>query len=228
MICGNNKEQDFVNMIGRIRNIICSQDGTSDISDARNFLSCAYGLFSNWKNFFQFQNIKSMNITNFKSQFEHFLDESGNGSWSGLARHKKSLLQNPRALQKAVIDLLKCTQNFQKIKQTLKDLCLTNRGGHIGGMSVFLCTAILFASDEGNFIVVDSPVKEYFGILDDEDTINNYGCIIGKTKDYAANVDLPMWHINKAYAIFNNNMNLKIKNLRNQCSFSGNPRAVHI
>ena len=86
-------------------------------------------------------------------------------------------------------------------------------------MGTLLATSILFVHDENNFMILDSPVKRYFNVIDDKDAIENYDKIITYSQGLAAKYKLSMWTVNKAYGVFMNGGKIKIFDFCNNSNF---------
>ena len=104
----------------------------------------------------------------------------------------------------------------------LNQLC-SHIPGHVKGMSVFLATAILFARDDKNFMLIDKPVRACFGLGKNiMNQLNNYANVIQQSQIRAQNFGLDLWFINKAYGICQHNMSIKIWHLGYQFPAFGN------
>ncbi|MHB1709628.1 MAG: hypothetical protein ACYCT2_09165 [Thermoplasmataceae archaeon] len=209
----------FYRMLGSIQQIVSGKKLGPKMNEARNFLSCAYGIFSSWKPFFSPSNLNSITPDQFWAGFETFLSERGNGSWSQLKRHKNSLKNNREKLLSNIKTLINTKNNFSQVLDNLRDFCDTKSRNYFKGQSLFLMTGILFASDEDNFMVIDGPVRRYFfpnkRYASNEDMIKIYSIVIVYSEGLSNKYSLSMWHIYKAYAVLANGGKLDLKRLGN-------------
>ena len=77
-------------------------------------------------------------------------------------------------------------------------------------------------------MVLNFPVKEFYGIDSDSDAIDIYGRIIQVSQSYAKSSGISMWYINRAYVIHNNGDTIHLKRINNKCSHLTKNRRVHI
>ena len=116
--------------------------------------------------------------------------------------------------------MLQTRGNIKKIIELIADVTEGSSKNKITGLTPFQLTAILFASDEENFMVIDKPILEYFGFEDYRTGVYNYQEIVDESRYYFKEFNLSMWHINKAYAIASNQNKLFVKKLCGRCNFT--------
>lgn len=97
-----------------------------------------------------------------------------------------------------------------------------------GNMSIFLATAILFARDDKNFMVVYKPVRDCFGLGNNNIQLNNYANVIQQSQMLSQNFGLDLWYVNRAYGICQNNMQIKVWHLGNKFSTLGKSHYVRL
>ncbi|QRF75024.1 hypothetical protein Thermo_00517 [Thermoplasmatales archaeon] len=219
----------FNSLLERVRDIVSGKILSKDSMNTKDYLDCSYGIFSGWKNKFSLTNLKQVGENGFASYIHDFLPESGNGSWSGLARHKPDIEANIGILYENVITLLRSKGNVGEVKEYLTTFSSSGSKNHFNGQSVFLLTAILFANDEDNFMVLDSPVREFYGRDSNNSAVEIYDSIIRTSQSLAKSSGLKMWYINKAYAVHSIGDMIDLKRLNGKClnHYTKNMR-VHI
>ena len=217
----------FKNILTRFGAIAEGNISNND-KDIAEFLMPAEGLFKSWKLFFNSSysnNIKkSQQLNNYLcDMIKRYLPENGNGSWNGMERQEKTLCSNPLKLINSFIDILNYNNfifpDYDDVKDLLKKFVINNSPSHTSGMGTLLATSILFVHDENNFMILDSPVKRYFNVIDDKDAIENYDKIITYSQGLAAKYKLSMWTVNKAYGVFMNGGKIKIFDFCNNSNF---------
>ena len=62
-------------------------------------------------------------------------------------------------------------------------------------------------------MVIDQPVRKYFGLLNNIKQVNDYSYVIQESPKLSNSYNLDMWYVNKAYGIWENNGKIKIWNL---------------
>lgn len=195
-------------------------DDNKKITDgfmARKYLQCAYDLFGSWRSKIGYILEGSYDENNFWSFFEKFCKESENGSWSLMCMNNSKVEKEKLKFFSTVRDILLSRGDIQKIILLLNNVTDNSSQNRIIGLSPFPLTAILFASDEENYMVLDKPVLNYFGFSNYGEALPEYREIINKSRDYSKKFNLPMWYINKAYGILSNGCYLEVKKLKGQC-----------
>lgn len=201
------------------KSLSCTQEKIHD------YLFAAHTLFLTWSGKFTFSMINSMTPNTVIGMVRDFIPEGNNGSWNNLQRggitNSNSLL-----LKNGLLYLVNYRYNYMlpdinDIENRLTRLCSTNAYGYIKGMSIFFCTAVLFANDNKNFMVIDQPVREYFRLGNKIKQLNDYNNVIQKSQKFSNIHDLDMWYINKAYGIWQNNGRMKIWNLGKKFLYLG-------
>ncbi len=222
-------QNSFNSLLGRMRDIMSGKILSNYSPDIKGFLNCSYGIFSGWKNKFSLTNLQQVGVNGFRTYISDFLPESGNGSWSGLARHKPDIQAKISTLYANIITLLKSKGDINQVKMNLCTFCNPGSKSYFKGQTPFLLTAILFASDEDNFMVLDSPVREFYGRDSNNDAIGIYDSIIRVSQSLAKSSGLKMWYINKAYAVHNNSDRIDLKRLNGKClGYHNKNMQVHI
>lgn len=205
------EELDYI--LKRLSAIKGDPHGGTDEKKIQKFLDCSYGRFKKCGEIFEPDNLKN-NPSKFQDELEGFLNETENGSWSGL--HRMKGYSKPRELwYDTTLELLRRRDSPKSVKDFLR--LVTSPAGTQSGVSHFslaVATAILFASDESNFMILDKPVLDFFGIGNDNEGIDSYDKIIKYSKERANKCTVDMWLVNKAYAIIRNNGYLVLKPLK--------------
>ena len=184
---------------------------------ARKYLQCTYDLFSSWRSEIGYILEVSYNENKFWSFFEEFCRESENGSWSLMCMNNSKVEKEKFKFFSTVRDILLSRGDIQKIILLLNNVTDNSSPNKIIGLAPFPLTAILFASEEENYMVLDKPVLNYFGFSNYGEALPEYREIINKSRDYSKKFNLPMWYINKAYAILSSQCYLEVKKLNGRC-----------
>jgi hypothetical protein len=162
------------------KSLNCRQEKIHD------YLNTAHTLFLTWSGKFTFSMINSMTPDAVMGMVREFISEGNNGSWNNLQRgritNSNSLLLKNGLLYLVNYSYINIFPNISNVVNRLKQLCSTNAYGHVKGMSVFLCTALLFTNDNKNFMVIDHPVREYFRLPDNIKQVNYYNYVIQESK----------------------------------------------
>ena len=184
----------------------------------KQFLDCANDLFKKWANTFTTGYLNSINENQFWEIFIEFLRECRNGSWSQMARHENEIEKYKSQLFQLVKDLIANSTDLGTVLNLIKDATFSGRSNKIKGLSPFILTGIMFASDQNSFMILDQPVLDFF-TTDAQDalTLQTYQNILNISQAYAKKYKLSMWHVNKAYGILGNNNQMPVKKLCNQC-----------
>ena len=228
-ICGN---CNIHYVLGRIRDIINGSCNSPNDIQIHDYLFAAHNLFLTWAPRFQNQNINQLTQNQLQNILGEFILEAHNGSWNNMQRTGMAVAHNP-----ALGNLLQVLFNYRinngvpdinDVTARLIQLC-SHIPGHVKGMSVFLATAILFARDDKNFMVIDKPVRDCFGLGKNiMNQLNNYANVIQQSQILAQNFGLDLWFVNKAYGICQHNMSIKIWHLGYQFPAFGNSHYVRL
>ena len=221
---------DYV--LGRIRDILNKNFNNSYDNQIYDYLIAAHNLFLTWSSKFEPKIIDNSTQVQLKITLSDFILEANNGSWNNMQR-TGSAVANSAMLK----NLLKILINY-KINNSMPDMndvitrlnsiCNPAASGHVGGMSVFLATAILFARDDKNFMVIDKPVRECFGLKNDITQLTDYDNIIQYSQGLAQKYGVDLWYVNKAYGICQSNMHIKIWHLGHKFPALGNSHEVKL
>ncbi|KJE49789.1 MULTISPECIES: hypothetical protein [unclassified Acidiplasma] len=212
------REKELENILSQMSNIITNKSLTTEQRYAQQFLECTHKLFLAWKPTMKRIASKEIDENTFWGFFERFLNECENGSWSGMARHKPAIEPFKQQLYNIVSQMLLSKANINEVINIIKNTTMPSGANKIDGLTAFPMTGILFASDEDNFMILDEPVLDYFGLQEDYDgALSNYKYIIDKSKYYSTKFNLSMWYVNKAYGILSNDKSLPLKKLCVNC-----------
>ncbi len=158
------------------KSLNCRQEKIHD------YLNTAHTLFLTWSGKFTFSRINSMTSDAVMDMIKNFIPEGNNGSWDniqrvGITNSNSSLLKN-RLLYLVNYRNKNMIPNIKDVVNRLTRLYSTNAYGHIKGMSIFFYTAVLSANNNTNFMVINQPVREYFGLGNNIKWLNNYNNVI--------------------------------------------------
>lgn len=185
--------------------------------EVRKFLQCSYDIFSLWKAKLNSIALGTSDENKFWDYFEDFLNECGNGSWSGMSRHKSEIYIQKSFLYTLVQKLLSAENNLDKIVGIIRNITNESSLNKINGLTPFPLTGMLFASNEENFMVLDNPVIKYFSLKGYDDALQDYGNIIEKSREYSERFNISMWFVNKGYGIVSHQNRLGLKKLCGTC-----------
>ena len=212
------KEKELEDILNQMSNIEVNKSLTIEQRYAQQFLECAHKLFLDWRPTMKRIASKEVDENSFWGFFERFLNECENGSWSGMARHKPAIERFKQELYNVVSKMLLSKTNINEVINIIKNTTMPSGASKIDGLTAFPMTGILFASDEDNFMILDEPVLDYFGLNGNyNNALSNYKYIIDKSRKYSIKFNLPMWYINKAYGILSNDKSLPLKKLCGNC-----------
>jgi hypothetical protein len=217
------KEKELEGILNQLSGLLTNKYPSSGRhEDARLFLDCSYNLFLGWRS--SLNRIMNLELDEYEfwETFESFCNECQNGSWSGMARHKSEIKPRRGQLYKSVHQMLLARTDVNKVIRIIKNVTTSSGPDKIGGLTAFPMTGILFAYDEENFMILDSPVMDYFGFTGEIEeryyrALSGYGEIIRKSREYSKKFSLPMWYVNKAYGILSNHKHLGVKKLCGNC-----------
>ena len=212
------KQKDLENILNGMASILTyNGQKNKGWNDAREFLRCAYGLFAGWKGKLNPPLTRTYDAATFWPLFVDFLKECKNGSWSQMARHNSEIEKYKTQLFSSLDQLLLARANLDKTIGIMESLTGSSSPVKIAGLTPFILSGILFASDEDNFMILDNPVLEYFHIKDYREALSEYRKIIDISRSYSTKFKLSMWHINKAYGILSHHGELAVKRLCGNC-----------
>ena len=219
-------------VLSRIRDILNGNFKKPNDKQIHDYLIAAHNLFLTWAPRFQNNNINNSPQNQLQNILSDFILEANNGSWNNMQRTGMAVAQNP-ALRNLLQTLINYRINngipdINDVTARLNRLC-AHIPGHVSGMSVFLATAILFARDDRNFMVIDKPVRDCFGLGENiMNQLNNYANVIHQSQILAQKFGLDLWFVNKAYGICQHNMSIKILHLGYQFPAFGNSHEVSL
>jgi hypothetical protein len=211
------KEKDLEKILEKMSWIMKDDTRFTVRYEVRKFLQCSYDLFSSWKGRFNPDVVGEYDTDKFWGFFEIFMNECGNGSWSGMARHKSEIYIHRSNLYSSVLKLLSASSDTGKVINIINNVTDKSGMDKINSLTPFPLTGILFASNEENFMVLDKPVIEYFGFENYGDALSEYGKIIEKSREYSKRFNLSMWFVNKGYGILSHQGKLNPKKLCGLC-----------
>ena len=211
------KQKELENILNGMASILTYKGPISAEQDeVGKFLQCAYGLFNCWKGKLNLLLTGTYDADKFWPLFEDFLNESKNGSWSQMWRHKPEIAKYKAQLFSSVQQLLSARANLDTTVEIMEGVTEKSSPKKIAGLTPFVLSGILFASVEDNFMILDTPVLEYFGLKSYEQALSEYRNIIDISKSYSKKFNLSMWYINKGYGILSN-QGLDVKKLCGNC-----------
>lgn len=221
MIPNKSNSECFKYIMKRMDNIIAMNNPKNCELQVKNYLVNAYSQFTNWSRVFNLHYLNSITPKVLQKQVSNFTEEKYNGSWTGLNRNKGKII-NSTLLKTTLIYLLsyKTQRNVPLMKDVIsriETIRSKNSQYYIPNMSVFFCTAILFAHDPNNFMVINGPTRDIFFFSKSvKAQLNSLQKITRRSKSILSNyTNLSMWHLNKAFAIYMNEHQIKLKNLVN-------------
>ena len=212
------KESDLENILNKLESILTYKGPKSKyVDEVREVLKCSYRLFSGWKGRLGPLLTGAYSEDGFWSLFEEFLCECNNGSWSQMSRHLAEIADYKKILFYSVQQLLSAGSDLDLVAEIMRSVTDPSSPKKIKGLSPFILSGISFAFDEDNFMILDKPVLEYFGISNYEQALSEYKTIIDTSKSYSTEFNLSMWYINKAYGILSHGSELGLKKLCGKC-----------
>lgn len=215
-----NKQRNLKTILKDMADILSDNSYSTEKYNVRKFLQCAYKIFASWKVKWNYVMEEAYDENRLWSIFQDFCRECGNGTWSLMCRANSKLVHHKAEFHNSVQKILQNRDNEKKIIELIADFTEGSSKNKITGLTPFQLTAILFASDEANFMVIDKPILEYFEYKDYRTALNNYQRIVDESRSYCKDSNLSMWHINKAYAIASNQNKLFVKKLCGRCNFT--------
>lgn len=218
------KQKDLENILAGVVDVLSYTGPKSAAkSGVSDFLHCAYELFKSWEGKFSPILTGVYDQDTFWALFEDFLRECCNGSWSQMSRHKNEIADYKESVFSSVQRLLSAGTSLGPVVEIVKEVTDKSSSSKIKGLSPFILSGILFASNEDNFMILDKPVLEYFGLKDFKQALTEYKNIIDISREYSKQYNLSMWYINKAYGILSNGGVLKVRKLCGNCTFMNSP-----
>lgn len=211
------KEVQLEKILNQMTNILMPNNFGAQMSEVRQFLQCAYNLFSSWKAKLNLSLVGNYDPNRFWPLFEDFLKESENGSWSQMSRHRPEIEGYKVQLWSSIQQLLTNSTNISRAIQIIDTATSNSSKNKIPGLTPFILSGIIFAYDEDNYMILDKPVMEYFDLKNYEEALLEYCKIVYESKKYSTKFKLSMWHINKAYGILSNQSQLPVKKLNGIC-----------
>ena len=213
-----NYEGNLERILESMTNLLAEKTYLTQKYNVRKFLECAYGIFASWQVKWNSLLEEAFDEKRFWSFFEDFCRECENGSWSLMCMANSKLKYNKAEFYKSVRQIFDAKGNLEKITHLIRDVTDHSSKNKINGLTPFQLTGILFASEEENYMVIDRPVLEYFGIKNYGNALDNYDKIVNKSRSYSEKFNLKMWHVNKAYAIATNHDKMIVKKLCGRCN----------
>ncbi len=212
------KQKELENVLNGMASILTyNYPKNKKLDEVREFLQCAYGLFSSWKGKLNPHLTGTYDADKFWPLFVDFLKECENGSWSQMARHESKIEKYKTQLFSSLEQLLSARANLNGTIRIMNSVTENSSPKKIAGLTPFILSGILFASDEDNFMILDNPVLEYFNLKDHREALSEYRNIIDISRSYSTKFKLSMWYINKAYGILSNDGELAVKKLCGNC-----------
>ena len=211
------KETELKKVLDAMSDIMMDTSRFTIKHEVRRFLQCSYDIFSSWKAKLNSIALGTSNENQFWDFFKDFLNECGNGSWSGMSRHKSEIYMQKSHLYNSIQKLLSAGSDLSKIVAIIRNITDESSLNKINGLTAFPLTAMIFALNEKNFMVLDNPVIEYFGFKGYGDALQDYDKIIEKSREYSERFNLSMWFVNKGYGIVSRHNMLGLKKLCGLC-----------
>ncbi|WP_084273108.1 hypothetical protein [Picrophilus oshimae] len=167
-------------ILGRIGDIINNNFMNPQDILIHDYLIAAHNLFLTWAGRFP-SAINNITRNQLQNMLSDFILEANNSSWNNMQRTDMAVAQNPNlrnVLQDLVYNINNGLPNINDVVRRLNNICNPSLRTHVNGMGVFLATAILFANDNRNFMVIDNPVRMCFGLNNNISQIAQYNNII--------------------------------------------------
>lgn len=213
------KQKELENVLNGMTSILMNNHPKKNKipDEVREFLQCAYSLFSSWNGKLIPLLTGTYDADKFWPVFVDFLNECENGSWSQMARRKSEIEKYKTQLFSSIEQLLSTRADLDKTVGIMESVTENSSPKKIAGVTPFILSGILFASDEDNFMILDNPVLEYFDLKDYREALSEYRNIIDISRSYSKKFKLSIWYINKAYGILSHDGELAVKKFCGNC-----------